>query len=254
MINKKWCYQLLVISVFINLFSCRSTNYLSSLEVERITVEAANDLTPDPAITAMIQPYKVELDKEMNQVLGQAAVNLVKQRPEGTLGNWMADAIHRKTEAILGEPISFAIQNYGGIRINEITKGDITKSKVFEVMPFDNTIVVFSLNKMEVEELINHLIEARGWPVSYPIKVHKTAEKVSITINDSPLEEGIIYKVALPDYIANGGSRTYFLKGKTRQDLNINIRDALLEDVANFTKANKAIDSKIEGRFVIDEE
>ncbi len=232
--------------------SCKSVNYLTNVEANRINVSSKNKLTPDPAITELIAPYKIELDKVMNQVIGETAIDLKKERPESTLGNWMADAIHRKAEEKLGTPIDFALQNYGGIRIPEIKKGAITRGKIYELMPFDNKILVLFLNKSEVEELVQHIVEARGWPVSYGIKINKlTEEDITVLINDKPLAEGKIYKVALPDYIANGGSRSYFLKDKKREDLQYFIRDALIKDVEDYTARKEAINSPKEGRFIL---
>lgn len=232
--------------------SCKSINYLSSVDADRINVSAANDLAPNAAITALIAPYKVELDKVMNEVIGEAAIDLKKERPESTLGNWMADAVHRKAEEKFGESIDFSLQNYGGIRIPVIKKGPITRGKIYELMPFDNKILVLYLNKGEVEELVQHIVNARGWPISYGIKINQlSAEDIVVLVGDKPLEEGKIYKVALPDYIANGGSRSYFLKDKKRKDLQYLIRDALIQDVVDYTAKKEAINSPKEGRFTL---
>lgn len=232
--------------------SCKSVNYLSNVDANRIDVSAESDLVQDPEILAMITPYKTELDKVMKEVIGQTDIDLKKERPESTLGNWMADAIHRKAEEKLDESIDFAIQNYGGIRIPIIKKGPITRGKIYELMPFDNKILVLYLNKAEVEELVQHIVDARGWPVSHGIKINKLSEEdITVTIKDKPLKEGVIYKVALPDYIANGGSRSYFLKEKKRKDLQYYIRDALIQDVVDYTARKESINTPKEGRFTI---
>lgn len=232
--------------------NCKSVNYLTEVKTNRLDVSSKSNLTPDPAITELITPYKIELDKVMNEVIGETAIDLKKERPESTLGNWMADAIHRKAEEKLGEPIDFAIQNYGGIRIPEIKKGAITRGKIYELMPFDNKIFVLYLNKNEVEELVQHIVNGRGWPVSHGIKINKLSEEdIKVLIKDKPLQEGTTYKVALPDYIANGGSRSFFLKDKKRKDLQYFIRDALIQDVIDFKAKNEAINSPIEGRFIL---
>lgn len=245
-------YTYVIVLIGLQFISCKSINYLSEVKANRIDVSSESNLAPDPAITKLIAPYKIELDKVMNQVIGETAIDLKKERPESTLGNWMADAIHRKAEEKLGEPIDFAIQNYGGIRIPEIKKGAITRGKIYELMPFDNKILILYLNKAEVEELIQHIVDARGWPVSYGIKINQlTAEDITVLINDEPLVKGKIYKVALPDYIANGGSRSYFLKDKKRTDLQYFIRDALIQDVVDYTVRKEAINSPKEGRFIL---
>lgn len=233
------------------IIGCKSNNYLAALEANRLDVSAENHLEEDPEIQSLIAPYKSELDAVMAQVIGFTTEDLEKKRPESNLGNWMADAIHRKAEKYAEEEIDFAVQNYGGIRLPIIKKGDITRRKIYELMPFDNIISILYLEKEIVEELINHLVESNGWPVSSSLKIQQLSEtKTSILINDKPLNETEVYKVALPDYIANGGSRCDFLKGKKRNDLSILIRDALIEDVIDFAKNNQAIPAKIEQRFV----
>ncbi len=244
-----FCFLMLI------LFSCRSTNYLSSIEASKQTVNAELAPTEDPAISSLIQPYKKDLDAQMNTIIGETAVDLKKKRPESTLGNWMADAILRQAENLVDTPIAFAIQNQGGIRISEIAKGPITRGKIFELMPFDNMVILLTLDSAEVQELAQHIVQSGGWPVSNTIKITQdSTERLDIIIHGHPLQNDMAYQVALPDYVANGGSDSGFLKGKPQQKLDLFIRDALISDLMDFTAAGKVIESRIEGRLVLWEE
>lgn len=237
---------------FLVIMACQSTNYLSKVEIDRVEIGDDAALTENAAITTLIQPFKNQLDTQMEEVIGGCAATLIKERPESGLGNWMADAIHRQTELYTGKPIDFAVQNYGGIRIPELSKGLIKRGKIYELMPFDNQIVVLSLNGEEVEELIRHIVKGKGWPVSYGIKITQTTETdLSIVIKGAPLDDKKTYQVALPDYIANGGSGSHFLLDKQRQTIDRLIREALIEDVINHTKNNQEINGRIEGRLVL---
>jgi len=234
------------------LFSCSTTNYLTSIEASKSTLDGDMAMEEDAAIKALIQPYKIKLDEQMNQVIGETTTDLKKQRPESRLGNWMADAIQRQTEKEIGQPIAFAIQNYGGIRIPQIKKGPITRGMIYELMPFDNTIVILSLNKAEIQELIQHITSGGGWPISQGIKVTQNEDgALDIKIKGTALKEGESYKVALPDYVANGGSNCDFLVGKSQQTLPLYIRDVLIADVEEYTAKQQKIESKIEGRMVL---
>ncbi len=245
-------FKFTVLVVIVCLSSCRSTNYLSSIEDSKESLNGTSGIVEDAAINALIQPYKIKLDEEMNQTIGATATDLQKKRPESTLGNWMADAIQRQAEKQLGKPIAFAIQNYGGIRIPQIKKGAITKGMIYELMPFDNAIVVLSLNQAEVQELMQHIISGGGWPVSHGIKVRQQETgELAIQIGGVALKESTIYQVALPDYVANGGSDSDFLVGKPQQKLSLYIRDALLADVKAHQAENQVIESKIEGRIIL---
>ena len=62
-----------------------------------------------------------------------------------------------ETERLLGEPVDFAVINYGGMRIPAIPKGPITRGKIFELMPFDNLLVVVRLDVSILTQFINHM-------------------------------------------------------------------------------------------------
>ena len=234
------------------LLSCRSTNYLSKIEASKQNVNIEVAPTEDTAISALIQPYKKDLDAQMNTIIGETAVDLKKERPESTLGNWMADAIQRQAELLIDTPIAFSIQNQGGIRISEISKGPITRGKIFELMPFDNMIVLMDMDSAEVQELAQHIVQSGGWPLSYSIKITQdSTEHLDIMVHGNPLQSDMVYQVALPDYVANGGSDSGFLKEKSQQKLDLFIRDALISDLMDFTAAGKVIESTIEGRLVL---
>ena len=236
------------------LFSACKVNHLSKVAYEKLTIKEEYIAEGDERITALIAPYQTQWETEMGGVIGACSVDLKKQRPESNLGNWMADAIHRQAEKQLGEPVDFALQNYGGIRIPEIKKGPISKGKIYELMPFDNKVLVLYLRDTEVLELIQHLAQSRGWPLSYGIKAKQLdATTFDIKIDGQPLQKDKIYKVAIPDYIANGGSGSFFLKDKKRIDLGFFVRDGLIDDLKTLTENGQVIDSVIEGRLVLKE-
>lgn len=238
----------------LSLSACK-VNHLSKVTYEKLTIKEGNNVEADQSIAALIQPYQVQLQEEMGAIIGTSSVDLKKQRPESNLGNWMADATHRQAEKHLGEAVDFALQNYGGIRIPEIKKGEISKGKIYELMPFDNKVFVLYLNGTEVTELIQHIAKSRGWPLSYGIKVQQmSATSLVIKIGNQALEKDKMYKVALPDYVANGGSGSFFLKDKKRTDLGFFVRDALVADLKTFTQNGQMITNEIEGRLVLLEE
>lgn len=206
-----------------------------------------NSAMVDKEVEDLIRPYKTDLDLVMNEVLGVSMQDMPKRKPESLLGNWMADAIQEHAEKTLGKQISFAVQNYGGIRIPIINKGPITRGKIFELMPFDNTIEVLNLDGKQVETFIRHMLERNGWPVSHSLRVKYLNGILDVEINEESLDYSKEYLVAVPDYIANGGSDCNFLLGTEREILNALIRNVLVDYVKN--KGN--LDPKIEGRFVI---
>ncbi len=46
----------------------------------------------------MIRPYKLELDKTMNEVIGYCDEELTKGKPSSNLTNWFADVLLDETQ------------------------------------------------------------------------------------------------------------------------------------------------------------
>jgi 2',3'-cyclic-nucleotide 2'-phosphodiesterase (5'-nucleotidase family) len=139
--------------------------------------------------------------------------------------------------------------NYGGIRITSLPKGPITVSKLYELMPFDNTLVIMSLDKETTKLLSERIISSGGWPVSKGIKIIAKGNSVQqILINGTDLNDiqGEIF-LALPNYVAEGGDNSYMLVNRPREDSGIYIRDILIE----YVKDQKIIEPDTIKRIII---
>ena len=62
--------------------------------------------------------------------------------------------------------VDMVIFNNGGLR-NDILKGNITKRHIYQLMPFENKLVILSLNHQEINKLFSYLNETGGQPVSF---------------------------------------------------------------------------------------
>ncbi len=206
----------------------------------------------DASVSELIAPYKKEMAKEMNTVIGEMAKMLTKAQPESTLGNWATDLVHEKCEDYLDRKIDFAVLNYGGLRITSIPKGPVTKGKIFELMPFDNLLVVIEMKGSELRALFNHIAANDGWPLSKQIEMTAHRNKaVDLRINGRKVENDKIYSFATNDYIANGGDKCSFLKDKKQIPTGVLFRDAILEYVQEQTKAGKKLDANLSKRIFV---
>jgi 2',3'-cyclic-nucleotide 2'-phosphodiesterase (5'-nucleotidase family) len=204
----------------------------------------------DSSYIKMLIPYKDSLDKSMNEVIGFSVHGLYKKQPESPLGNFMTDAIKAMAEKRFGKKIDAAFVNFGGIR-SYIPKGDITVGKIFELMPFDNLVVLQELKGDKVKSFLGRVCEKGGWPVSTGLTYAiKDKLPVDILINGKPIDDNATYIIANSDYIANGGDNCDMLKNVPKQNINYLMRDALLEYTRMLTSDAKPIDAKIENRVV----
>ena len=217
--------------------------------VEGVQHRLTDTVTVAPGIAQMIDPYKSKLDAEMKEVIGQVAEQLIKAQPESGLGNLVADAMLHFAKSRGGIDCDFAVQNYGGIRIPSIQPGPLTREKVFELMPFDNRLVRVAMDSAMVQRFVAHIAKEGGWPVSKTLRfqIHPDGIK-KISIGGIPLSGNQYYQVALPDYVADGGSDCEFLKDLPQIDMGILIRDAI---VLYVKEKKDPIHANIDGRIVI---
>ena len=202
-------------------------------------------------INQLIAPYKAELDKTMNEVIGNTPFELIKNRPNGSLNNWTADLLLDVANANYDKKIDFAVQNYGGVRINSLAKGNILVSSIFELMPFDNKISILELDGNTVIKLFATIVEQGGWPISRGIQltVGKDGMMKYATIDGEQIDEAEKYRVTMPDYIANGNGGCEFLVGKKKEDLELMIRDGMISYLKSIYGTDK-LQPSLEKRII----
>lgn len=199
-------------------------------------------------IDSIVLPYKTKIDAEMNTVIGTCETMLNKAQPEGTLGNFVCDAILKKAEDIYHIPIDVSICNYGGLRIPNLPQGDITRGKIFELLPFDNLLIVVKVRGDSLQKCFDKMAERKGWPISGATYTIKNNRATDIHIQHIPLQANTIYTVALNDYVALGGDNMDMFSNAEILNNKVLQRDAVIEYIIELTKENKKITSKIDKR------
>lgn len=228
------------------LLSCTTTSQTTSLVYKDYRIEKQSNVDSD--LVKMLQPYSVTLNATMNKVIGFSNNNLNIKQPESAIGNFMADCIHLMAEKKFGKKVDAGFINRGGIR-SYMPKGNITVGKVFEVMPFDNLVVLQDIKGNILQAFLDKTASDGGWPVSAGITmVIKDKKAVQVTINGKPLDEKATYVVANSDYIANGGDGCDMLRKIPKLDKGYLLRDAMIDYITEFTQKGQPLDPKIENR------
>ena len=201
-------------------------------------IKTSSESIKDELINDLVQPYKLQLDDAMNVILAELEEDLIKEQPESSLGNHIAEITYWCAENNSDKAIDFAISNYGGIRVPYINKGSLKVSDAYQIMPFDNYIVVLQVSGEIINELVDKMASNGGWPtynLSYEIKDNQAQ---NIKIQGRQFDVNKNYTFALTDYLANGGDKLSFLKGLEHENTNVYLRDAIM----NFWryKSNKS--------------
>lgn len=228
-------------------------NHLSEVYPTYYRVSDERRLKSDDGGTeALIKPYRAKLSAEMDQVIGQSSTAMYKAKPESPLGNWLCDATLSYAERHQNEELDFAVCNYGGIRLGSLPSGPITRGKIFELMPFDNYLVIVEASGAVVKKLFDTMSEKDGWPISGTVKYTITEGVPSdITIKGNPIEDDKMYKVVMSDYIAYGGDRCDYLKDQKISNTGVLFRDALIKEVQYQQEMQGGIIGKKDGRVQV---
>lgn len=256
-----------VAALFLLLLGACKINHVANIESNSYRIDtnmqpAASiaPSSPNPATAGsaanttndLISPYRSQLEAEMNEVVGTTTKVMEKGSPESLLGNWMSDVLAEQTAKVTGKPVDFAVVNYGGIRIPSMPKGEITKGKIFELMPFDNLQVVVLLDATTVQQFADHMAQKGGWPISEGLRFVIQDEKaVDVTVGGKALDPNKTYRVSVSDYVANGGSACAFLKGKPVEETGEYVRDLIIANAKATTAKGLPLDATLDQRTQI---
>jgi 2',3'-cyclic-nucleotide 2'-phosphodiesterase (5'-nucleotidase family) len=102
-------------------------------------------------------------------------------------------------------------------------------------------LVLQELRGSQLKQLLDHSAAAGGWPASGITMQVRDRKAENVLIQNKPIDEKMVYVVALSDYVANGGDYSDMLKGIPQQNIGYLLRDALIEYVRQFTSRGKPV-------------
>lgn len=184
----------------------------------------------------------------MNDVVGIADITLEKKQPESTLGNFMTDAFFTMAEEKFNTKVDAAFMNYGGIRLTQLPAGNITTGKIFQLMPFDNLLVLQKLKGNVLQEFLNLVAAKGGSPVSGITMQIKDKKAVNVLVGGKPLDPEAVYTTVNSDFVANGGDNADMLRNIPQITNGYLMRDALFDYIKKQKSQGKNISAKIENR------
>ena len=124
----------------------------------------------DPAVVAVIQHYKPQVDQLMHTVIAQAQTDLVHVRLPGDRDPNTGEVLENGSMVMPHVTLSmyqkakevgncdFTLQNSGGVRTS-LPQGDITIGEVYTMLPFGNTLVTLEMNGSDILEMLEDSID-----------------------------------------------------------------------------------------------
>ncbi|KQO22733.1 hypothetical protein ASF10_10235 [Flavobacterium sp. Leaf82] len=236
---KKYNGFLKLFVIFLTLFfilSCSQKHYnLTKIEGKQLPIDEKD--SESPKIEAFIKPYRNHINKDLDSVLAYSpeTLDINNGKWQTSIGNLLADVCIERGNIVFKarekKSIDLCLLNHGGIRAI-LPKGNITTRTAYEIMPFENNLLVVALKGDQILEITSYIIKIqKAQPLSgmtFTITKNNTAK--NILIQGKPLDLNKVYYVATNDYLANGGdSMAFFAKGIEKFDLNYKLRNVLID-------------------------
>jgi len=191
---------------------------------------------------------KYYAEPEFHKVIGHAATPFNDQN---ALGAFMADAQRYATKT------DIAMQNPGGVRLDNMHGGDITKADIYNLDPFNNSLVITEMTGEQVEDFLGIASTKDGYlthvsGITYTI-THFTSTNgddyfgaAEAFIDGQPIDKNKVYTVTINSYMASSWAKDHCI---SIRDSDISANDAeflYLED-------NKIVDYQGVKRFECEE-
>ena len=242
-------------------------NYYYSL------IPVNKEIVADSHIKSEVAVLAQKLDKYKNYKVGEIAFTIGEKGEQ--IKSHLLKAGSLLTEAVKYRfpDVDIVLQNSGGIRLQKcIGPGIVSLADILDLYPFENSVVIFDLKGKDLKSVLE--TSSRKYPygnegflqslgLEYTInstKVHqvlssdgtkiiKKGQRVSnIKINGKPLENDKYYKIAVNDYMFNGGNGY----SQFKKAVNTNKTGVMIQDlVINYIKKNSPVSVQVKDKINI---
>lgn len=229
-------FHLVYCVLILFLASCKKELGYGPERIKSDLITVSSNAGEDEEINAFIAPYKNAIQSEMDSVLAYAPNSYNKNDGDynTAIGNMMADAVWEMANPIFekraGYPFSAVLLNHGGIRA-PINKGPITTRTGYEIMPFENEVVVVELSSTQIKKMFLYLEQGKAHPISNMEIILDASGKLKTTkIQGQDIIDGETYFIATNDYLLNGGDgMDFFNKPVSVLPLDYKLRNLFID-------------------------
>jgi 2',3'-cyclic-nucleotide 2'-phosphodiesterase (5'-nucleotidase family) len=249
-------FKLFVIFLTLFFISSCGNKILTVTKVEGKQLPITQKYSQVASIENFIKPYREHINNDLDSILAYCPITLDKKavNMQSTMGNFMSDVVLQFGNKVFqkreNKTIDICLLNEGGIRAI-LPKGNVTARNGFEIMPFENNMVVIALRGKYIQDIIDYFIaQKQAHPLSgltFTLYKNKTAK--NILVQGKPIVSDNIYYVGTNDYLANGGDNmNFFSKGEKTYDLDYKLRNILID----YFKSVDTVTAKQDNRIIVE--
>ena len=177
-------------------------------------MDKSYDKNYNPTVVAFMDSIRPLIQSQMGEKIGVCAKDLHSFQPQSPLSNLLTDIIFKVGNDYSlkedGAPADLSLLNIGGIRTS-MKAGNITVGNIFEISPFDNTLVIIAMKGSELKKVFDKFSDKYSEPFSNAKVVYKNGKLKSLTVNGNPVDDNRVYRMVTLDFVQTGGDN--ILKG-----------------------------------------
>jgi len=236
-----------------------ASSVATKVDVKASQIQIDSSIPEDPALQKLLSPY-TEKVRALSAVIGTLEGSLSKTGVgAGSLGHFVTDAILAEARRRSGKNIVMAITNAGGLRKNEIAAGQLRASDIFELMPFENALIILDVTGEQLKQIaqIGTRDAQSGAQIEFRYNDQNRTEVVGAKLKDvsgalHEIDPKATYTIVTIDYLykLNSGSYAVLREAKNVTELNLTLRDAVTAYIKSETAAGRHIQSHTDNRFV----
>jgi len=227
-----------------------ATHHVTAAQrADELVAIAAGQTKTDPDVARLVEERRADGEKYTARIVGRTVAALDNPREECGLGNLITDAFVDYGRA-QGWKTDVAFYNMAGVRA-PLPAGEISYGKLYQVLPFTNTIVSVDLSGAVLREVLEAAsgsagrLHIGGGAWAYRFANPAGQRVLSATVGGQPLDTARVYHVATIDYLLLGGDgHSEFAKGT-----NVIYGDIEVDVVAAYLTAHSPVDPRVEGRI-----
>lgn len=210
------------------------------------------EIDSDPKVAQIVEKATRKVRALKRRKIAEFVEDYERQySSECSIGNMIADSMRAETGAEL------ALQNSGGIQ-NNITSGEFTVGDLFDVLPFDNQVIVMDLQGSDLQELFTQsaslrrgILQVSGGKYSFTNRSNEDYELTEVFIGGEPVVATKTYSICTNSFLGDGGDN--FLAFRNGRNLRFGRQQRdVISDYLEKIGRDGPIRLSIDGRILVE--
>ncbi len=230
---------IIIIVIYSSIAASAQVNYSA------LNISMNAQVQPEFRIDSIVRLYADSLTNIMDRVIGYCTETMSSKRPESTLMRFVADVMMseglryaEENKMEVHEAVS--LLNAGGIRAS-MKEGKVMVRNIFEISPFENSIVILELTARQLRDVLYHVAARGGEAVAGVTMILDDRQAKKIKVHGENIDNDKKYTLITLDYVASGGDQFKCLTQIPAHNTGMLFRDAFIRYVEQLTAEGKQI-------------